>query len=500
MNFSSSATFKLASRGLIALAATGVVLQLPGCGGGGTSVGAPLNPAPGPSAPAPLAVNPDTLTVYTNQPTSLLVSGGTPPYRAFSSNPSLLPVLQDVIGRVIPISASGTQLAPGNNAAITITVTDAAGQTRPSSVTVIPSSFLSTADSLVIRGANCAGNSGEVTEIACAGQTGTATVKLLSATGSALAGRQVRFEALQGQFSFVLDDAATQLSKSLSITTDAQGSAIVRFRVDNNAITSFGLMRVTDLSTGSRLDRGFPIAQVTNGDSVLSVTPKSWKIVGPYKGECSSGTEVGYYVFGGTPPYRVVSSVPNFISVGTQFGGPVFGASTTVNQNGGFFVGRTVRGCILNEDPIVFITDATGRTVGVGLENSEGSEELPTPPPPAALAALPSTITVPQAPGGGGATQCVISGTPVTRVFSVQGGVSGRIQAVVTAPATASGPGFVNGVTLGQGSVATGIVGTYSVVGGSVQILIHPGIYPSGKLSDIVISDGAATQTVAVNC
>ncbi len=66
------------------------VLGLTACGGGS---GAPNNPyAPGPVTPAALAVLPATLTAYAGTPATLTISGGFPPYRAFSSDTSVLPV------------------------------------------------------------------------------------------------------------------------------------------------------------------------------------------------------------------------------------------------------------------------------------------------------------------------------------------------------------------------------------------------------------------------
>jgi hypothetical protein len=486
MNNGRSDTFKYASKGLIAIAITGVVLQLPGCGGGGTTVGAPLNPAPGPSQPAPLVVNPPNVTLYVNQPSSLFVTGGVPPYRAFSQNPALLPVLQDVIGSVVPISASGAANAAGNTTTITVSVTDAVGTSTPATVTVIPSPFLVSPDDFVISGANCTS-----TDSVCAGQTAVATLKLRGATGAPLAGRQVRFEALQGQFSFVLDDASSQLSKTITVTSDSQGQAIVRLKADVNAITSFALVRATELTSGARLDKSFPITQVTSGEGVLSVTPTSWSIKGPFKGFCSSGAEVGYYVFGGTPPYRVVSSLPNSITVGNLFGGPS-GGTTTVSSNGGYFTGRTNGGCVLNTEQIIFVTDATGRTVGVGLENVEGSDTIPAPPPPATLVVSPAGVSVSTlgATCGNGA-----------QAFLLQGGSGSSYRAVVTnADFDPSNSGPAGTVRIIGGAASTGI-GTYQLAGGAF-VVEYTGPFASGStISEITVTDAVSTPvTVKLTC
>src|SRR5438128_3726468 len=83
------------------------LLVLGGCGGGS---GAPNNPyAPPPPAsipPAPLVVLPSVVEIFPGTPTTLTVSGGTPPYSAFSSNPTILPVAQAVANATIVLSAA----------------------------------------------------------------------------------------------------------------------------------------------------------------------------------------------------------------------------------------------------------------------------------------------------------------------------------------------------------------------------------------------------------
>ncbi len=84
--------------GLIALAG---VLALSACGGGS---GAPNNPyAPGPTVPGPLVVLPPSATVFAGVPTTLTVTGGLPPYIAYSSNAAILPVAQAVAGSTVLI-------------------------------------------------------------------------------------------------------------------------------------------------------------------------------------------------------------------------------------------------------------------------------------------------------------------------------------------------------------------------------------------------------------
>src|SRR6476659_1227466 len=117
-------------RPLLALLGFVGLLALGGCGGGS---GAPNNPfAPQPTTPGPLFVLPPSITVYAHTPSTLTVSGGAPPYQAFSSNSSILPVAQVVNGATIVLLPN--DVAGDTN--VVITVQDSIGQTATSAVTV----------------------------------------------------------------------------------------------------------------------------------------------------------------------------------------------------------------------------------------------------------------------------------------------------------------------------------------------------------------------------
>jgi hypothetical protein len=498
-----SSNFRLATKGLIALAMTGVVLTLPGCGGGG-SEGAPLNPSPSPSNPLPISVNPAAVTVYFNQPVSLLISGGVGPFRVFSSNPSILPVLQDVIGSTITISPNNVL----EDTPVDLTITDITGGTTRATVTVKPSTVavgnLEITPSAASPGVGCA-------PAVCSGQTAVAILTVKSATGTPLAGRQVRFDALQGQFNFTLDDAGSQLTKSITVTTDSTGRATVRLRADSNAATAFALIRATDVANGSRIDKSFAIAQFTDGTGTLSISPNSWKITGAFKGLCSGGAEAGFYIFGGTPPYRVVSSAPDAIQVGNLFGGSVFGGVTTVSSNGGYFVGRTTGVCVVNSNSILFVTDATGRTAGAGFENTEGSAEIPTSPPPAALAVSPSavslrasipvSVTAPATPPATGTVTVTSLFCPAdfAQGFTFQGG-TGPYRLAITQGL--QGYNFTNEVTSNGVPLAeiANSKGVYTLPqAGAVNITWRStsGPLPQGSVGTVEIVDGNSNKVGA---
>src|SRR5262252_4184030 len=122
--------FPAGLRALAGFAALAAVLALSACGGGS---GAPNNPyAPGPGAPGPLTLLPDSATVYSGIPTTLTVDGGSPPYLAFTSDSAVLPVTQAVPGNSILLLAGNV----GQDTTITVTVQDSALKRASSTITV----------------------------------------------------------------------------------------------------------------------------------------------------------------------------------------------------------------------------------------------------------------------------------------------------------------------------------------------------------------------------
>ena len=114
---------------------------------------------------------------------------------------------------------------------------------------------------------------------------------------------------------------------SLTVLSDATGTASVILKADVNAPTQVAQLSVTDLTSGQVLNGTFTIVQVTNGSQILTVVPTEATITGAFKGICSTGFVIDYYIFGGTPPYRISSTFPNSVTL----------VNSVVNTNGGFF-------------------------------------------------------------------------------------------------------------------------------------------------------------------
>jgi hypothetical protein len=168
---------------------------------------------------------------------------------------------------------------------------------------------------------------------------------------------------------------------SLVVFSDANGAASVLIKANVSAATQFVQLMVTDLTSGQQLTGNFVIQQITDGSKILTVVPGEAKITGAFKNECSIGFRTDYYIYGGTPPYRVTSTFPASIVL----------INPIVNANGGFFEAITNGACV---DPLTFsILDATGRQTTATLINEDGTDARPVVVAPA-LAISPTAVTV----------------------------------------------------------------------------------------------------------
>ena len=416
-------------RSATALFAAVGILALAGCGGGS---GAPNNPyTPPPPVIPPLTLLPDAITVYPGTPVTLTVYGGVAPYRAFSTNASVLPVSASVSGDTIVLLANNVTATTG----VAVTVQDAAGTVSlPAGVNVQPAPLL---PSSITVNANPNPACETVTGNLCSGSTGTASVTVTGAGGVGLKGRQVRFDVVQGAFSIVSTNPAQPLVNTLTVTTDNNGNAVVVVSVPADTPTQTGIIRATDITTGNQVTGSFPILQMTVGGAVLSVLPTgSTTITGPDNLTCSSGVTVTNYIFGGTPPYQVAVNFPQTVTLG---GVPVL-------KSGGAFTTTTNGSCFINLTYVV--TDATGRTIPGGsyptVTNQLGTS-APVPPP-----------TVLQAtPGAIAKANCVPSNT---FQFLLTGGVAPY--SVVTSSTTSATSVVLapqTGIASGQAVTVSGI-------------------------------------------
>jgi hypothetical protein len=413
-------------RPIFALLAFAGLLALGGCGGGS---GAPNNPfAPVTPAPGPLFVLPPAATVYSHTPATLTVSGGLAPYSAFSSNATIMPVAQSVNGSTVVLLANDVSA----DVTTVITIKDAIGQTATSTVTVRAAPIFNT---LTITPARTACGTNTV----CSGETATASVTVTGAGGAGIPNRAVRFDVVSGAFAIQSSNPAQPLVATLTTVSDANGKAQVILQAAVNVATQPAVLRATEVATGNSITGTFTIVQSTDGAAILSVVPPTATINGADTASCTSGFRVDYFIYGGTPPYRVSSTFPTAVTL----------INSVVNTAGGSFSAITNGACV---NPLVFtIVDATGRQITAQLINIPGTAAPPTPPTPPTVPAL---VISP-------ATQAVTSCFGKTVHFLVTGGTAPYSIAVITPPASASvssGDVSVSGFSSGASTITVVVV------------------------------------------
>jgi hypothetical protein len=378
-------------RAVSGLLAAAAVLTLAACGGGS---GAPNNPYSDGELIKPLVVLPNAaVDVYAGVPTVLTISGGKGPFTAASSNSAAVPVASAVSGSTIVVLAN--DVPPGTEDTglpVTVTVRDSNGALAVAELVVHPSTLFS-GITVTPNSADCG------TGAICSGQNGVAAIKVLSPTGAPLAGRAVRFEVVAGAFGIVSTAPGSPVVSSFTVTSDALGNASVIIKANVNAPTQQAQIRATDLTGGQQVTGSFLIQQVTDGAKVLSVVPPTVTITGPDNKTCSSGARVDYFIYGGTPPYRVTAAFP--------FAGTVLYSPVLVS--GGYFEVVTNGTCSGGDGLQYSILDATGLQISAFLKNELGEDD-PT-PIPEPLTVNPSPIKCGNA-GAGKSTFVITGGTP----------------------------------------------------------------------------------------
>jgi hypothetical protein len=299
-----------------------------------------------------LFILPPAATVYSHTAAALQVSGGAPPYQAFSSNSAVLPVAQSVDTGVIVLIPNEV----GADTTVIITVQDAIGQTATSSVTVRPAPLFNT---LVVVPSHVACGVNAV----CSGDTATATVQVIGPAGGGIANRQVRFDVITGAYAIQSSNPAQPLVSTLTVVSDINGFARVVLQAAVGAPTQPAQIRATDLTTGNSVTASFTIVQQTDGSAILSVVPATARITGPDNKTVHSVPH-RLFIYGGTPPYHISSTFPDAVTL----------VNSTVNS-------RAARSRRSPTAPAltagITIVDASGRTTTAQLSNVVGTIVVP---------------------------------------------------------------------------------------------------------------------------
>jgi hypothetical protein len=293
----------------------------------------------------PLAITPAAATLYTDLPTTFVVTGGTGSYLITSSDQAVVPIAGAFTGSVLTVVPGPV----GADTPVTLTVRDTANtvvtaalvvkpRTVSNVVTITPSSSQSTACGTAI----------------CSG--GDAEVKVALAIGGVpLRARTVRFDVVSGDIRIITSAAGSSESLSLSGTavTDDTGTARIRIRVLPDATSQTALLQITDTSTGFTQRTSVTIAPSSNAP--LNAQPGTIEFQGTDPGTCATGLEADVIVFGGRAPYNI--SQP----------GSFFVSPTVVSNSGGRFTVRANGQCATSSQ--IAVVDSNGATVSVTATN-----------------------------------------------------------------------------------------------------------------------------------
>jgi hypothetical protein len=337
----------------------------------GQSVAVPVTVKSPPLAGA-LVVTPTVFNLYSGTPGRVTINSGVGPFQVFTSDAVVLPVVQAVTGNAINVTASTVSV----DTVVTLTVRDAGGQSVTLAVTVKPSPILGVLSVTPTSNTTCAGVPANTLEKAavCSGESGVASITVRTANTSVLPNRQIRFDVVQGAYSFLIDQAGVATAKTFTVTTDQNGKADVALRTDAGVASQAALSRATDLTSGNRVDGAFTIVQAVNGASILSVIPPTYTGGGGFVQQCLSFAG-DYVIYGGTAPYTITNGLPNSGTLSVASGG-VSGQRITVASQGGIFRFTSFEvesGCGGFSVPIS-IADASGRTTSVRFVVTAGSQ------------------------------------------------------------------------------------------------------------------------------
>lgn len=438
---------------LFLLILSAAMLVLNGCGGGGSPIQNDFNQPP--SVP-PLNVSPGTFTAYFNQPVLMIATGGRAPYQLVSSNTAIIPAAESAVGSFLILPANVAQ-----DQTVQLTVVDSSGQRATANATVRPAPLVSDMTVLGEIGDCGNGSSAEPDPIdgvlraigrVCPGQTGIVRITARNPAGGGIAGRQIRFNVVEGTYSLLSGDPAQPRVNERTITTDQNGIATIRIQTNENSITSYALISATDVLTGNRVISGFAIQAAS-----LRILPGSAAIRGFFVDECSASVPITYYIFGGTPPYRVQTGNVGAISIQNPVV-PVSGGGFNVVTNGT---------CV--DSATLIVTDATGQIFTASFSNQTGTVVRPAPPPPP-----PNVTPNPVCLAPGGATQVTVTGQGAAGAPSTTVAVASGNPLFVTAlPASGATPLVVTVTRLPAAPNGVDVPITITSSGGQIQLTVQ---------------------------
>lgn len=311
---------------------------LSSCGGSGVTAT---------NAGGTLQILPGSLDVFPGVATDLNISGGSGSYVPVSNNTTVIPT-PTVSGSKITVTANNVVI----DTSVTITVRDSSGTTATATVNVKATVLNNTITITPIgpTGSGCGG--------LCSGGDAQVTVKA-ALNGIILKNRPIKFDVFQGDFRFVTPanyqtpPGPNALVTTVTINTDENGQAVARLTATVTAPTQVATLTSTDTVSGLVRYANFNIVQATTGTGILSILPSGSvtftgaKPLAGQPSQCPFGGVVDMYIYGGTPPYTVVSPLVQYLTV----------SPSVVTTNGGSFR-VTQNGC---GTASLIVTDAQNR-------------------------------------------------------------------------------------------------------------------------------------------
>lgn len=362
------------------------------------------SPSPSPNVvdTTAISVQPSAITIYPGVPATLLINGGTGSYIVASNNQAIVPITVAGVGHQLTVIANPVNA----NTTVTLSIRDT-GTTPPTTatLTVSPGTIANavtvtpiTRDCTVPGTPVPPATTADPVPILCSGGEALLTATL-SQAGQLLPARTARFDIVSGDLRFIVTPAGTapeQLALTTTALSDQNGLLRVRLRALAGAPAQNALVQITDPDTGAFQRIVIPIQQLPTGPggATFFALPSSITFTGPFVGQCASNAASDFVIFGGTPPYTIVSSSP-FIGV----------SPPVVTASGGSFRAQVAGAACLSNIPIS-ITDAAGRTISVTVSNQEGTQTAPAP----AITIQPSSLSL--CPGQSGSVAIVGGTTP----------------------------------------------------------------------------------------
>ncbi|HET7729722.1 MAG TPA: hypothetical protein VFK48_06785 [Usitatibacter sp.] len=391
-----------ASAFLLALSSA---LLLAGCGGGGAAAD---------TQGSVVRIFPATGTIYAGVPATFSVVGGRAPYTMSSSEPSLLPVpnpLNSNSFTVIPANPgvidAGLKPDELQRRTVVLTARDATGLQALATIAV-GQNFL-TGYGLALVPTNCPAGTGATANTACAG--GTTAVHLQATFAGNLHGNEAfRLEVVRGNFA-LRHPVTGAVSNTITVNSDHTGTVMGLIEVPLGVPRQVAVIRTIHVATGVYADQAFVIdGTPLPGSEALTAIPNEFSFTGVTTLDC--GTGIGdFYVYGGQPPFNVVSSDVTLIVTPTR---------STSNPGRFTLAATNPNTCLTNATLIV--TDALGQRATVRVSTTTGSTAPPAPTPitisPQALTLICNSSGSVSVIGGAGALSVNSSHPRVTAIVS----------------------------------------------------------------------------------